>query len=270
MPRCDSPAPSESISTASSGTDAVSVARPQKPSDGLFWITGASSGIGRELALECVRRGWRVVVTARRADELEALARTSPVPNAIIPAPCDVTDEVAMRALVTEIEARHGRIARAFLNAGVFYPVEIEPFDTAKYHKSFAVNLGGVVNALGAIVPGMLVHGGQIAVNASVAGYTGMPTSAAYGATKAGLINMVESLKFDGDRRGILFQLVNPGFVETPATAQNAFEMPYLMPVDEAARRIADGLDDGRFEIFFPRRFAWQLKFLAILPYRVY
>jgi NAD(P)-dependent dehydrogenase (short-subunit alcohol dehydrogenase family) len=249
----------------------VAVPRPQQPSDGLFWITGASSGIGRELALESARRGWRVVATARRAEELEALAKASPVPGAIIPAPCDVSDESAMRALVAEIEAKHGVIARAFLNAGVFYPVEIEPFDTAKYHKSFAVNLGGVVNALGAIVPGMLARGsGQIAVNASVAGYTGMPTSAAYGATKAGLINMVESLKFDGDRRGILFQLVNPGFVETPATAQNAFEMPYLMKVDEAARRIAEGLEDGRFEIFFPRRFAWQLKFLAILPYRLY
>jgi NAD(P)-dependent dehydrogenase (short-subunit alcohol dehydrogenase family) len=245
--------------------------RPQKPADGLFWITGASSGIGRELALESVRRGWRVVATARRAAELEALAAASPVPGAIIPAPCDVADEAAMRALVSGIEAQHGPVARAFLNAGVFYPVEIEPFDTAKYHKSFAVNLGGVVNALGALMPGMLARGaGQIAVNASVAGYTGMPTSAAYGATKAGLINMVESLKFDGDRRGILFQLVNPGFVETPATAQNAFEMPYLMKVEDAANRIADGLDDGRFEIFFPRRFAWQLKFLAVLPYRAY
>ncbi len=97
-----------------------------------------------------------------------------------------------------------------------------------------------------------------------------MPTSAAYGATKAGLINMVESLKFDGDRRGILFQLVNRVSWKHRRPHRTPFEMPYLMKVDEAARRIAKGLEDGRFEIFFPRRFAWQLKFLAILPYRLY
>lgn len=242
-----------------------------RPQDGLFWITGASSGIGRELALEAARRGWRVVATARRADELEALAQACPAPHAIIPAPCDVTDGPAMEALVRRIEAEHGPIARAFLNAGLYLPVSIEPFEASKYHKSFAVNLGGVVNALGAIVPAMLARGkGQIAVNASVAGFSGLPTSAAYGATKAGLINMIESLKFDGDRRGILFQLVNPGFVETPATARNPFPMPFLMKVDAAANRIADGMDTHRFEITFPRRFAYILKFLRILPYPLY
>jgi NAD(P)-dependent dehydrogenase (short-subunit alcohol dehydrogenase family) len=245
--------------------------RPARPSDGLFWITGASSGIGRELALEASRRGWRVVATARRPDELEALAAAAPVSGSIIPAPCDVTDEAGMLALVASIEEHHGPIARAFLNAGLYLPVEIEPFETSKYHKSFAVNLGGVVNGLGALVPRMLARGGgQIAVNASVAGYSGLPTSAAYGATKAGLINMLESLKFDGDRKGLLFQLVNPGFVETPATAKNPFEMPFLMKVDEAARRIADGMDRAGFEIMFPRRFAYILKFLRILPYPLY
>lgn len=243
----------------------------RSPQDGLFWITGASSGIGRELALEAARRGWRVVATARRADELQALAAACVIPNAIIPAPADVTDEAGIAALVARIEAEHGPIARAFLNAGLYLPVTLEPFEVSKYHKSFAVNLGGVANALGALVPRMLARGGgQIAVNASVAGYSGLPTSAAYGATKAGLINMVESLKFEGDRQGILFQLVNPGFVETPATAKNPFPMPFLMKVEDAAKRIAEGMDSARFEIIFPRRFAYILKFLRILPYPLY
>lgn len=243
--------------------------RPQRPADGLFWITGASSGIGRELALEAARRGWRVVVTARRADELQSLALEAP--GHIFPAPCDVTDESAMAALVQRIEEEHGPIARVFLNAGLYLPVEIDPFEASKYHKSFAVNLGGVVNGLAAIVPRMLERGvGQIAINASVAGYSGLPTSAAYGATKAGLINMAESLRFDGDRRGILIQVVNPGFVETPATATNPFPMPFLMKAEAAVKRIADGMDRPGFEITFPRRFAYILKFLRILPYPLY
>jgi NAD(P)-dependent dehydrogenase (short-subunit alcohol dehydrogenase family) len=246
-------------------------AKPTRPEQGLFWITGASSGIGRFVALEAVRRGWRVVATARRADELEALRRECVVANAIIPAACDVTDEAGMAAVVERIEAEHGPIARVFLNAGLYLPVKAVPFESSKYHKSFAVNLGGVVNGLAAVMPRMFARGfGQIAINASVAGYSGLPTSAAYGATKAGLINMAESLRFDCDPANIHLQVVNPGFVETPATAKNDFPMPFLMPVEEAAKRVLDGMASPRFEITFPRRFALILKVLRILPRGLY
>lgn len=246
-------------------------AAPTRPEQGLFWITGASSGIGREVALEAVRRGWRIVATARRADELEVLARECIVPNGIIPAPCDVTDEAGMAALIARIEAEHGPIARAFLNAGLYLPTKADPFEASKYHKSFAVNLGGVVNGLAAVMPRMFARGfGQIAINASVAGYSGLPTSAAYGATKAGLNNMAESLWFDCEPKNILMQVVNPGFVETPATAKNTFAMPFLMPVDKAAQRVLDGMDSTRFEITFPRRFAFILKVMRMLPRKLY
>lgn len=247
---------------------AAAVTRPEQ---GLFWVTGASSGIGREVALEAVRRGWRVVATARRAEELEALRAESVVPNGIIPMPCDVTDQAGMAALVAEVEAQHGPIARVFLNAGIYLPVKAQPFEVEKYHKSFAVNLGGVVNGLAAILPRMFERGfGQIAINASVAGYSGLPTSSAYGATKAGLINMAESLWFDCDPKNILMQVVNPGFVETPATAKNDFPMPFLMPLPEASLRVLNGMEKGRFEITFPRRFAYILKLLRILPRSIY
>ena len=244
----------------------MSKPRPAKPDEGAFWITGASSGIGRAVALEAVRQGWRVIATSRRADELEALRRYSSDPSRLIAAPADVTEAGALRAAI----APHGTIARAFLNAGLFLPTGL-PFEPEKYHRSFAVNLGGVVNSLDCVLPLMERRkSGQIALNASVAGYTGLPTSAAYGATKAGLINLAESLKFDCDRAGVLLQLVNPGFVDTPATSKNPFPMPFLMPVETAALRVMRGLDTSAFEITFPRRFAYILKFLAMLPYGAY
>jgi NAD(P)-dependent dehydrogenase (short-subunit alcohol dehydrogenase family) len=94
--------------------------------------------------------------------------------------------------------------------------------------------------------------------------------AAAYGATKAGLINMAEALRFDAERMGIKLQIINPGFVETPATDENPFEMPFLLKVDDAARRLADGLESDAFEVTFPKRFTYQLKLLRMLPFDVY
>jgi short-subunit dehydrogenase len=111
---------------------------------------------------------------------------------------------------------------------------------------------------------------GHIALVASVAGYGGLPTAAAYGPTKAALINMAESLKLDCDRLGIKLQLVDPGFVKTPLTDRNDFPMPFLMPVEDAVDALIAGLATQRFEIVFPRRFALLLKLLNMLPYDAY
>jgi short-subunit dehydrogenase len=120
-------------------------------------------------------------------------------------------------------------------------------------------------------MPAMMArNAGQIAVVSSVAGYRGLPAASAYGATKAALINMCESLKFDLDAAGVKLQLVDPGFVETPLTAQNDFNMPFLMKSDAAAQAFYRGLLSDRFEIVFPKRFAWQLKLLRCLPYAAY
>jgi short-subunit dehydrogenase len=98
---------------------------------------------------------------------------------------------------------------------------------------------------------------GQVAVNASVAGYRGLPKAAAYGASKAAAIHLCEALKFDCDNLGITMQVVNPGFIDTPLTRKNDFPMPFLMSMDDAARRVVDGFERGRFEIIFPRRLAF-------------
>lgn len=242
-----------------------------RPSDGVAWVTGASSGIGRAVALELARRGYVVAVTARRAGELEALAKDVSGPGHILPMPGDVTDEAAMEAVVDDIERQHGPIALAFLNAGTFYQDKAAVFDAAMVKKTFDINVGGVANGLQPVLTRMVARGrGQVAINASVAGYGGLPTSAAYGATKAALINMSESLHFSMGLLGVTIQVVNPGFVGTPLTDKNTFPMPFLIPVDDAARRICSGFEQGGFEIAFPRRMAWLLKAVNLLPYSLY
>ena len=189
----------------------------------------------------------------------------------IIPMQGDVTDRAAMRALVEEVEAKHGAIALAFLNVGTFFPDNENDIGGDGFRKTFDVNVNGAVNLIGPLVRAMKPRRrGQIAVNASVAGYGGLPRAISYSASKAALIAMCEAMKFDLDKLGITIQLVSPGFVKTPLTDNNTFPMPFLIPVEEAGRRIIEGFEKGGFEIAFPRRMAWTLKALNMLPYSAY
>ncbi len=246
--------------------------RRVSPKDGVAWITGASSGIGRGVALELARRGWTVAVSARREPELEALAvEAMGCPGRIIAHAVDVTDAVAMRDAAISIEKAHGPIALAFFNAGIAPYVNAPHIDVTAFRQVVEVNIMGVVHGLAAIMPVMAERGfGQIAVNASIAGYGGLPRSAAYGSTKAAVINMCEALRFDCDALGLVLQLVNPGFIETPLTGKNDFPMPFLMANDVAAKRCCDGFERAGFEINFPKRLAYILKAVNLLPYPLY
>ncbi|NKL98589.1 MULTISPECIES: SDR family NAD(P)-dependent oxidoreductase [Rhizobium] len=242
------------------------------PEHGIVWISGASSGIGRALALRLAGEGYKVAVTARSHEKLvELQAEANGLSGSIIVLDGDVTNAEDMEHVIASIEYEHGTLAMAILNAGVNLPVHAEDLKRANFEKSFAVNLSGVVNCLLPAIRHMKAKGqGQIAIVSSVTGYGGLPTGAAYGATKAALINMAESLKFDLDKMGIRIQLVSPGFVDTPATRKNAFPMPALVSVEEAAREIAAGLKSQAFEITFPKRFTAMLKLARLLPYSVY
>ncbi|MCV9960429.1 SDR family NAD(P)-dependent oxidoreductase [Pararhizobium sp. BT-229] len=241
------------------------------PEGGLAWVTGASSGIGRALALRLSKDGFNVAVTARDHEKLVELQHEAPGPGKIIVLDGDITDPRDMERILAAIEYEHGTMVLAVLNAGVYIPVHGEDMHREDFEKTFAVNLHGTVNCLLPAVRHMQSRGqGQIAIMSSVSGYGGLPTSAAYGATKAALINMAESLKFDLDKAGIRLQVINPGFVQTAATAKNSFSMPALISPEEAADRIATGLKSGGFEITFPRRFTYTLKLLKLLPYGLY
>lgn len=238
------------------------------PQDGAAWITGASGGIGRAVALRLAREGWDVWASARSVDDLNALA--AEMPGKIHPLPCDVSDLEAMRAAVATITAS-GPIALAILNAGIYTPQRAHDFDAEIANRMVDVNLKGVINGLEPILAHMLPReAGVIAINASVAGYRGLPASGPYSATKAGLIAMAESLAMDLVTRGIRLSVINPGFVETDATAVNDFKMPFLIQPEEAAERIVQGLKKPGFEIAFPRRFALILRTVGLLPNRAY
>jgi NAD(P)-dependent dehydrogenase (short-subunit alcohol dehydrogenase family) len=245
----------------------MSIAAPQ---DGLAWITGASTGIGAALVAQLVGEGWTVVATARGAEKLDALAAAHP--GRVIAAAGDITDAPGMAALVEKVEAETGQvIALAVLNAGAWQEMGAGDFDLAAFHHQIGVNLGGTAACLAPLMERMIArNSGQIAIVASVAGYRGLPRGGAYGASKAALIALAESLKFDLDKAGVTMNIINPGFVRTPMTAVNEFPMPFLLETDDAARRIARGLKRSAFEITFPWQLAWPLKLLQLLPARLF
>ena len=234
------------------------------------WITGASSGLGEALARRFGEAGRTVAVSARDAERLASLAAGSPA-GRIVPFPLDVTDRGAAAETVAAVERRLGPIGLAVLNAGTHIPMSADTYSADTARRLMEVNYFGAVYALEALLPRMRARrAGTIAVVASVAGYRGLPTAAAYGPSKAALINLCESLKPELDRDGVSLRLVNPGFIATPLTARNRFPMPDLMPVENAVTALVRGLDGDAFEIAFPRRFTRALKLARCLPYRVY
>jgi len=240
-----------------------------KPADGIVWITGASSGIGRAVAVDLAAKGYRVALTARRAEVLKELASRD---SRFLVFPGDVTDRDAMAEIVQTIEAQHGPIALAFLNAGVYFPSERETFCPDVIAKTFDVNVAGTVNCLAPLMVSMKARrAGQIAITSSIAGYGGIPGSLGYCASKAALISMAQTLRITLAEEGITMQVVDPGFVETEMTkANDYFDMPFLMNAEAAAKRIVTGFENGGFEITFPRRLAWFAKAVALLPYPLY
>jgi short-subunit dehydrogenase len=227
-------------------------------------VTGASSGIGRALALALVAEGTRVAASARSAEDLARLAGERP---GIAPLPLDVTDLSAMQQAARSIEATLGPIDLAVFNAGVGDLMSARSFSAARAAHAMAVNYQGVVNGIEAVLPSMLARGaGHIALMASVAGYRGLPRGAAYGPTKAAVINLAESLRHELDPRGILVSVINPGYVRTPMTSANAFNMPYIVSAEAAAARILRGLRKGRYEIAFPWQTVALTKLARLLP----
>ncbi len=234
------------------------------------WVTGASSGIGEALCLGLAREGWTVAASARRAERLAALAAAS-AGGRIHAFPLDVTDEPAVRDVVAAVEERLGPIEAAVLNAGDWEPMAARELDPALCRRLLDTNYLGVVHGLAAVLPRQLARGrGRLLVNASVAGYRGLPLAGAYGPTKAALISLAESLRLELEGSGVVVRVINPGFVRTALTAKNAFPMPALLEPADAARRILADFEGDGFELAFPRRFAWALKLLRCLPYRLY
>jgi short-subunit dehydrogenase len=228
------------------------------------WLVGASSGIGEALAVALARAGAQLALSARRAPALESLAARIGGGRVL---PLDVTECGAFEAAWQRLLADWGGCDLVVFLAGAYTPARAWDLDEALIRRTVDTNLVGTMRGVAAVLPTLIERGaGGIAIVASVAGYGGLPQACVYGPTKAALINFAETVFLDARPRGVDVYLVNPGFVATPLTAQNDFEMPALMTPEAAAEAMLAGFAAGRFEIHFPKRFSRLLKVLQLLP----
>ncbi|MCB1312811.1 MAG: SDR family NAD(P)-dependent oxidoreductase [Sedimentitalea sp.] len=227
-----------------------------------IWIIGASEGIGAALARQWAAKGARLILSARSAGRLEALAESLGPGHLALP--LDVSDRASLDAAAAVIDAT-GPLDRVVHLAALYDPGRIARLDPARAAQIVTVNLTGSFH-IAQIAPPLLRRGGQLALCGSVAGYVGLPQGQIYSATKAGVINLAESLRAELAGR-IDVRLISPGFVDTRLTRRNDFTMPALQTPEAAARAIIAGLDRRGFEVHFPRRLTLALKLLRALPY---
>lgn len=234
--------------------------------DQIVWIIGASSGIGLALARDLAARGAVLALTSRRKDELEALQAELGGGHKVFS--LDVTDADTVNRTAQAIRAAFGRIDRVIFLAAAYVPMKLDGLDQAVTRQIIETNVTGAFNVVHAAVSVFKTQASksQIALCGSIAGYIGLPGGQPYSATKAAIVNLAESLYAESASRYDV-KLISPGFVRTPLTDKNSFKMPMIVEPEQAAAAIAEGLLSRRFELHFPRKFTWVLKFLKVLPY---
>ena len=209
-----------------------------------------------------------MAVSARAADKLADFERAHAGSLAL---PADVLEADQLRDALRRLVIRFGRVDMAIYCAGSYTPLRADRFDLRSASQQMQTNYQGALNLLDALLPQLLAQGaGHLSLVSSVAGYRGLPKALGYGPAKAALIHLAETLYLDLQPKGIGVSVVNPGFVATPMTAQNDFEMPALQTPEQAAAAILEGYADGAFEIHFPKRFTRVVKLLRLLPDRLY
>lgn len=232
------------------------------------WLTGASSGIGAALAEELLKSGAQVAVSARSREPLDALALR--YPGRVLVVPGDLCDALQVREIGKRIAQAWGALDTVILNAGTCEYIDVRQFDAALVERVLSTNLLSAAYCIEAAL-GLLRSGNRphlVAVASSVT-YWPLPRAGAYGASKAALRYLLQSLRIDLAAEGIDVTLVSPGFVDTPLTAGNDFPMPLRWPAGKAARHIHQRLPRRPLEIAFPTPFIIGLKFLAWLPGRL-
>ena len=235
----------------------------------IIWITGASSGIGKALAIKFAEKGWIVAASARRENLLEDLNKFNPN---IYSFPLDVTEIENCKLIANKIIEKFGGIDICVFGTGMHDPKSEKRFNLNKIREIMEVNYFGTMNSINSIYEYFSEKkNGQISIISSVAGYRGLPAAGAYCASKAALTSYAESLNFDMQMKNVKVTLISPGFIKTPMTDQNDFPMPMIKSPEFAANEIFKGLTEKKsFEIHFPKAFTYFLKFLQILPSSVY
>tara|TARA_B110000014_G_scaffold106018_1_gene72750 strand:- start:126 stop:881 length:756 start_codon:yes stop_codon:yes gene_type:complete len=234
-----------------------------------IWITGASSGIGKALALKFASEGWQVAASARRESLLQDLNKTNPNIHAF---PLNVTNLENTKNVFENILKKFGDINLCILGAAIYDPNYEKEIDEKKIREIMEINFFGVVNCIKTVEKYFkMKKEGQISIISSVAGYRGLPKSEGYGASKAALNNLAESFYIDFKKHNVRISLISPGFIKTPMTDKNKFKMPFIRSAEFAADKIYKGTVYGKsFEIHFPKQLSVMLKIFRVLPYRIY
>jgi len=233
-----------------------------------IWITGASSGIGKALALKFAKENWQVAISARRKELLDELAQNENISSF----PMDVTNDDLVISTFSDILNKFKDLDLCVFCSGAYDPKLEKEINKEQIKKIMNINFFGVLNCIKTVEKYFKnKKKGHISVVSSVAAYRGLPNSSGYGPSKAALTNLTESLYFDFKKHNVRISLISPGFIKTPLTNQNTFNMPFIKTPEFAADRMYNGLTKGNtFEIHFPKELTIFLKFLRILPYRVY
>ena len=235
----------------------------------VIWITGASSGIGRALAIKFANEGWIVAASARRENLLQELSKIN---ENIYSYPLDVTNIDQCKNIFKSIIEKFDDVEISVFGTGIHDPKSEKEFNLEKIRKIMEVNYFGTMNSINSVYSYYNnKRSGQISIISSVAGYRGLPAAGAYCASKSALTSFAESLHFEMKRKNVRVSLVSPGFIKTPMTDQNDFPMPMIKSPEFAAEQIYKGLVKKKvFEIHFPKAFTYFLKFLRILPNSIY
>ncbi len=225
-----------------------------------YWIIGASEGLGRSLAVALSQQGAHLILSARNAERLSELAASLPNARSVR---CDVTDLDSVGAAVADV----GQVDGLVYNAGAYDPMRSTEWGTEAALKMSDVNYLGALRVLGETVPGFVRSGrGDITLIGSLAGYHGLPASVGYGASKAALISLAETMRHDLAGTGVTVRIVNPGFIKTRLTEKNSFRMPMLMTPEDAAERVVRAMSRRRFRTDFPAPFSWLVRLIDYLP----
>ncbi len=238
-------------------------------SNKVIWITGASTGIGKAIAIKFSKNGWNVAISARRLELLEEISKQN---QNVFSFPLDVTNKDNCHKVFSEIKNKLGKIDLCVFSTGTWDPKKEKEIDVEQIENVMKVNFFGTLNSIKSVEKYFKDLGeGHISIVSSIAGYRGLPNSTGYGPSKSALNNLAESLYFDFKRYGVRVSLISPGFIKTPMTDKNDFKMPFLKTTEYAADKIYDGLvNSNAFEIHFPKQLTLVLKFLKILPNWLY
>lgn len=230
-----------------------------------YWLVGASEGLGREVAFCLSRVGAEVIVSARNEDRLKELVAA--LPGKASHVTVDVTDLKDVERAAKEV----GRIDGLVYLAGVYWPMTPAEWDNQKVVMMGDVNFLGAARVVGAVVHDMLAQGrGHIVLTGSLSGFRGVSGAVGYGASKAGVMYLAESLHADLRGSGVNVQLVNPGFIKTRLTDKNDFHMPFLMSPEDAAREVFEHMNTDTFKRSFPAPFSWMFRLSQFLPDGLY